>query len=92
MHALRAAQGINDGGGVARNSVFVVPRRARAAGDGSQDGFYSAPLYLTAYWKDKESGSSGRETLTLEISCMRGDLITPAQYVRSRSTRGSDTD
>lgn len=42
-------------------------------------------VYLTAYWKDKESGSSGRETLTLDMSCLWGDLITPAQLENHRA-------
>lgn len=36
------------------------------------------PLYLTAYWKDRESNSSGRETLTIRLSSPWADLITPA--------------
>lgn len=42
-------------------------------------------VYLTTYWKDKQSDSSGRETLTLDISCLWGDLITPAQLVNHRA-------
>lgn len=36
-------------------------------------------IFLTAYWKDKELGGSGRETLTLWLDHMWGDLITTAQ-------------
>ena len=43
------------------------------------------PVYLTAYWKDKESGSSGRETLLLELPCPWGALITPAQLENHRA-------
>lgn len=42
-------------------------------------------VYLTAYWKDRESGSSGRETLSLELPCPWGALITPAQLENHRA-------
>jgi hypothetical protein len=35
-------------------------------------------VYLTAYWKDRESSSSGRETLTIRLTSPWTDLITPA--------------
>lgn len=42
-------------------------------------------VYLTAYWKDKDTGSSGRETLTLSLACPWGELITPAQLENHRA-------
>lgn len=42
-------------------------------------------VYLTAYWKDKESGSSGRETLSLELPCPWGELIVPNQLENHRA-------
>ena len=35
-------------------------------------------VYLTAYWKDRESNSSGRETLSIRLSSLWTELITPA--------------
>lgn len=42
-------------------------------------------VYLTAYWKDKESGGSGRETLSLELPCPWGELINPGQLENHRA-------
>lgn len=36
-------------------------------------------VFLTVYWRDKESASNGRETLTLWLDTQWSDLITPAQ-------------
>ncbi|MCX5563773.1 DUF5623 domain-containing protein [Alcaligenes phenolicus] len=43
-------------------------------------------LYLTSYWKDRASGASGRETLTLDLSDPWGDLIAPLQLLNHRAT------
>ena len=37
------------------------------------------PVFLTAYWKDRDDGSSGRETLTIRLSVPWGDIITRPQ-------------
>src|ERR1035437_7702289 len=37
------------------------------------------PLYLTVYWRDKESDTRGRETLKILLDTSWSDLITPAQ-------------
>jgi hypothetical protein len=42
-------------------------------------------IYLTAYWKDVDSGGSGRETLSLEMPCRWGELITPGQFGNHRA-------
>lgn len=42
-------------------------------------------VYLTAYWKDKETGNSGRETLSLELPIPWGDLIAPSQLENHRA-------
>lgn len=42
-------------------------------------------VYLTAYWKDKESGGSGRETLSLELPYPWGELINPGQLENHRA-------
>jgi hypothetical protein len=38
------------------------------------------PLYLTVYWRDKESDTRGRETLKILLATLWSDLITPAQF------------
>jgi hypothetical protein len=41
--------------------------------------------FLTAYWKDRENGGSGRETLILWLSEPWGELVTPLQLQNHRS-------
>lgn len=41
--------------------------------------------FLTAYWKNRENGGSGRETLVLWLSERWGELITPLQLQNHRS-------
>lgn len=36
-------------------------------------------LYLTVYWRDKELGTRGRETLSIWLCTLWSDLVTPAQ-------------
>lgn len=43
------------------------------------------PVYITVYWKNRESGDSGRETLTIKLSVPWSDLITPAQFGNHRA-------
>jgi hypothetical protein len=43
------------------------------------------PVFLTVYWKDREKGGTGRETLTITLSVPWGDLITPAQFKYERT-------
>lgn len=42
-------------------------------------------IYLTAYWHDKESDTRGRETLSICLSTLLGNLITPAQLYHHRA-------
>lgn len=42
-------------------------------------------LFLTSYWKDRESGASGRETLIIWLSVPWGDLIMPSQFQNHRA-------
>lgn len=42
-------------------------------------------IFLTAYWKDREGGASGRETLTIWLSAPWGELITPLQFQNHRA-------
>lgn len=42
-------------------------------------------VYLTAYWKDKRAGTSGRETFRLAMACLWSDLVTPAQMEKLRA-------
>jgi hypothetical protein len=42
-------------------------------------------IFLTAYWKDREGGVSGRETLTIWLFAPLGDLITPPQFENHRT-------
>lgn len=51
--------------------------------------------YITVYWKDREAGSDGRETLAVRLSVPWGELITSAQLPRHRAFvrfRGSAPD
>lgn len=42
-------------------------------------------IFLTAYWKDREGGASGRETLPISLSVPWTDLITPSQLQNHRA-------
>lgn len=42
-------------------------------------------IFLTSYWKDREGGGSGRETLTIWLSVPCGDLITLLQLRNQRA-------
>lgn len=42
-------------------------------------------VFLSAYWKGRDSGASGRETLTIWLSAPWGDLITPLQFQNHRA-------
>lgn len=42
-------------------------------------------VFITVYWKDREVGGDGRETLTIWLSAPWGDLITPAQLQNHRA-------
>ncbi len=41
--------------------------------------------FITVYWKDREAGSSGRETLSIMLSQRWSDLITPLQLQNHRA-------
>lgn len=42
-------------------------------------------VFLTSYWKDRDGGETGRETLTTSLSVPWGDLITPLQLQNHRA-------
>lgn len=42
-------------------------------------------IFLTAYWKDSENGTNGRETLTIWLLSRWGDLIKPLQFQNHRA-------
>ncbi|KVN38427.1 hypothetical protein WT11_05850 [Burkholderia stagnalis] len=42
-------------------------------------------VFLTSYWKDREGGGTGRETLSIWLSVLWGDLITPLQLQNHRA-------
>lgn len=42
-------------------------------------------VYLTVYWRDKESDTRGRETLAIWLGTLWSDLITPAQLDHHRA-------
>lgn len=42
-------------------------------------------VFLTSYWKDRDGGETGRETLTTWLSVPWGDLITPLQLQNHRA-------
>jgi hypothetical protein len=43
------------------------------------------PLYLTFYWKNKETGERGRETLTIQLAAPWASLITVQQLSHNRA-------
>ena len=45
-------------------------------------------VFLTAYWVQRESGASGRETLTIWLSLPWTNLITPLQLKNHRALAG----
>jgi len=45
-------------------------------------------IFLTAYWEQRESGASGRETLTIWLSSPWTNLITPLQLKNHRALAG----
>jgi len=42
-------------------------------------------VFITVYWKDRDNGNKGRETLTIRLSLPWADLITPAQFENHRA-------
>ncbi|UCZ75633.1 DUF5623 domain-containing protein [Dickeya zeae] len=42
-------------------------------------------VFLSAYWRDRDGGASGRETLTIWLSAPWRDLITPLQFQNHRA-------
>lgn len=44
-------------------------------------------LFLTAYWKEREGTRSGRETLSIWLSALWSELITPLQFRNHRGLR-----
>ncbi|MDP3753359.1 MAG: DUF5623 domain-containing protein [Polaromonas sp.] len=42
-------------------------------------------VFITVYWKDREVGGDGRETLTVWLSAPWGDLVTRAQLQNHRA-------
>jgi hypothetical protein len=42
-------------------------------------------VFVTAYWRDRDTGANGRETKVVELSALLGDLITRAQLRYDRS-------
>lgn len=42
-------------------------------------------IFLTSYWKDREGGGSGRETLTIWLTVPWGDLISSFQFQNHRA-------
>jgi hypothetical protein len=45
----------------------------------------SHQVFVTAYWRDRDTGASGRETKVVMLSASLGDLITRAQLRYDRS-------
>ena len=45
-------------------------------------------VFITAYWKDEKTKTSGRETLTIALSAQWGELITPAQLKNHSALSG----
>ncbi len=43
------------------------------------------PLYITAFWKDRESGASGRETAWVDLAVPWTELVTKTQMRAQRS-------
>jgi hypothetical protein len=43
------------------------------------------PLYLTFYWKNRETGERGRETLTIQLAAPWASLITVQQLSHNRA-------
>ena len=42
-------------------------------------------VFITAYWKDRNTNTRGRETLTIRLSMPWGELIQPAQFQNHRA-------
>lgn len=42
-------------------------------------------VFITVYWKDRDRGDSGRETLTLTLSCSWNQLVTQRQLQNHRA-------
>lgn len=61
----------------ASNVLGAAPRAERPRPDHR--------IFLTAYWKDREGGASGRETLTIWLSAPWVELITPLQLQNHRA-------
>jgi hypothetical protein len=62
---------------------FIHARRVLS--NGSQSEFVGHDLYITAYWRDRDTEASGRETLKITLLKPLDDLIRPAQYRLTRA-------
>lgn len=72
----------------AQSGGFQNFRHARNVlndGAGRPHGRPGHQLFLTVYWRDKESDARGRETLTISLDTLWSDLITPQQLEYHRA-------
>lgn len=65
----------------ARQAGFENLRHAQHVFSGKREAPVKSAhrLFLTVYWKDRDTGSSGRETLSMTLSCPWSDLVSAAQ-------------
>lgn len=49
-------------------------------------------LYLTAYWHDRQAGTSGRETLAISLGAPWSELLTREQFYSARGLGGFQTE
>lgn len=88
---LKASEGLSHGASLDKASEaagYDNFRHAQRVLGGSSKPIAAIPnhrLFLTAYWRDRESGSTGRETLAIVCSAPWGEILTPAEI---RSARG----
>lgn len=64
-----------------RHARKVLPAQG-APGKSSAPGH---SVFITVYWRDRETSAKGRETMTISLSVPWGELITAAQFENHRA-------
>jgi hypothetical protein len=67
---------------------FRHASNALRTGPAPEPEIHGCRVFLTAYWEQRESGASGRETLTIWVSSPWTNLITPLQLKNHRALAG----
>lgn len=77
---IKHSQALNEAAQAAGFQNFRHARRSLHSAPGPEYSHAGHRLFLSAYWKNQEDGTSGRETLIIWVSAPWDDLIAPHQF------------